>query len=81
MNQSKIKNARLIRITEDFIKVALTNDFAYIGVSDYNLANKYRLKGVKQVRFFTGYLAFGYDTLGNKTIVQTNGTIVQLIGV
>jgi hypothetical protein len=78
MNQSKITNAKLISITEDFIKVALTNDFTYIGVSDYNLANKYRLKGVKQLRFCREYLAFGYDTLGNKTIVQLNGNIIQL---
>lgn len=78
MVQSKIKNAKLINITEDFIKVAIKNDFTFIGVSDYNLANKYRLKGVKQLRFCREYLAFAYDTLGNKTIVQLNGSIIQL---
>ena len=71
-------NAKLTSITEDFIKTALTNDFTYIGVHDSGLYNKYRVKGVRQIRLYKEVLAFGYDTLGNKTIVTPEGTIIQL---
>ena len=71
-------NAKLKSITEDFIKTALTNDFTYIGVHDSDLYNKYRLKGVRQLRLVKEYRAFAYDTLGNKTIVTLDGKVIQL---
>ena len=77
MTQSKITNHKLWSLAEDFIKTAITNDFSYIGVGDYTLANQYRLKGVKQLRQCKEYLAFAYDRLGNKTVVTLDGTVLQ----
>jgi hypothetical protein len=75
--QVKINSHSSRELAEDFIKTAVTNDFAYIGVGDYALANQYRLKGVKQLRNCTEYLAFAYDRLGNKTVLTPNGTVLQ----
>lgn len=77
MKQAKIQSRKLQSLTEDFLNTAITNDFSFIGVSDYNLANIYRLKGVKQLRFCKEYLAFAYDRLGNKTVLTTDGTVLQ----
>ena len=71
-------NTQLNSITEDFLKTAITNDFTYIGVHDSGLYNKYRAKGVRQIRLYKEVLAFAYDTLGNKTVVTPQGTIIQL---
>jgi hypothetical protein len=77
MKQTKINDYKLRSLTDDFIKTAITNDFSYIGVGDITLANHYRLKGVKQIRFCKEYLAFAYDRLGNKTVLTTDGTVLQ----
>ena len=77
MKQVKIESRKLQSLTEDFLNTAINNDFSFIGVSDYNLANDYRLKGVKQLRFCKEYLAFAYDKLGNKTVLTTDGTVLQ----
>lgn len=68
----------LTNITEDFIQVALNNDFVSICVNDYKLYNKYRLQGIRQIRTVKDGVAVAYDTLGNKTVVTTQGKIVQL---
>jgi hypothetical protein len=75
--QVKINSWSSRELAEDFIKTAITNDFAYIGVGDYALANQYRLKGVKQLRQCREYLAFAYDRLGNKTVLTLDGTVLQ----
>lgn len=75
--QVKITNPKLKHITEGFLQVAITNDFPYIGVGDRELSEKYRLKGVTQIRYCKEYLAFAYDTLGNKTVVTLDGRILQ----
>ena len=77
MKQVKLTNHKLRSIAEDFIKTAITNDFSFIGVGDFDLANQYRLKGVKQLRYCTEYLAFAYDRLGNKTVLTPTGTVLQ----
>lgn len=78
MKHSKITNSKLVCLANDFIQTALGNDFTFIGVSDYALANKYRLKGVKQLRTCQEYLAFAYDSLGNKTVLTPEGQVFQL---
>jgi hypothetical protein len=77
MQQVKINNSKLRHIADDFIKTAITNDFSYIGVGDLDLANQYRIKGVKQIRYCKEYLAFAYDRLGNKTVLTLDGTVLQ----
>ena len=77
MKQAKIQSRKLQSLTEDFLKTAITNDFSFIGVSDYNLANNYRLNGDKQLRYCKEYLAFSYDRLGNKTVLTADGTVLQ----
>ena len=79
MKQAKIQSRKLQSLTEDFLKTAITNDFSFIGVSDYNLANTYRIKGVKQLRFCKEYLAFAYDSLGNKTVLTTDGITISTL--
>ena len=68
----------LTNITEDFIQVALSNNFVSICVHDFKLYNKYRLQGIRQIRTVKDGVAVAYDTLGNKTVVTTQGKIIQL---
>ena len=73
-----MKTAQLTSITEDFIQVALKNDFVSICVNDYKLYSKYRLQGIRLIRAVKDGVAVAYDTLGNKTIVTPQGNIIQL---
>ena len=72
-----MRTTQLTSITEDFLKTALTNDFTYICVYDKELYNKYRARGIRQIRAFKGALALACDTLGNVTIVTPEGTVLQ----
>lgn len=73
-----MRTTQLNSITEDFIQVALNNDFVSICVNDYKLYSKYRLKGIRQIRTVKEGVAIAYDTLGNKTVLTPQGKIIQL---
>lgn len=73
-----MRTTQLTSITEDFIQVALKNDFVSICVNDYKLYSKYRLQGIRLIRAVKEGVAVAYDTLGNKTIVTPQGNIIQL---
>lgn len=77
MKQVKINTRSSRELAEDFIKTAVNNEFTYIGVGDKELSEKYRVKGVKQIRYCKEYLCFAYDVLGNKTVLTLDGKILQ----
>lgn len=73
-----MRTTQLTSITEDFIQVALKNDFVSICVNDYKLYSKYRLQGIRLIRVVKDGVAVAYDTLGNKTVLTTQGKVIQL---